>query len=125
MVEGALKRPQPERALRQQIPIKRLYMPNVNNDAVSFGNRPVVHRLIAYHLEYFGGARACVKQSAVKVMPDADSGGYSSHGVLPFRWMQCPREGCAKFQRMGVRWIKMVSPDFVDVNRNEYETCNF
>src|ERR1700739_4854569 len=98
MVEGALKRPQPERALRQQIPIKRFYMPNVKNDAMSFGNPPVVHRFFANPPEYFIGARARVKQSAVKVMPDADSGGYSSHGDLPFRWMQCPLEGCAKFQ---------------------------
>jgi hypothetical protein len=83
MIECSLKRPQPERALGQQIPVKRLYMPNVENDAVSFRNRPVVHRFFANHLEYFVGARSCVKQSAMKVMPDADSGGDSSHGVFP------------------------------------------
>src|SRR5258708_21633488 len=40
---------------------------------------------------------------------------------FPFSWMQLPREGCAKLQRRKARWIKMVPPEFVAVNRNEYE----
>jgi len=61
----------------------------------------------------------------MKVVPDADSGGKCSHGVFPFSWMQLPREGCAKIQRWGASWIKMVAPGFVAVNRNEYETGAF
>src|SRR5713226_7686099 len=83
MIERSPKGAQTERALRQQIPVKRFHMPHVKNDAVSLGNRPVVHRFFANHAKQFVGPRACFKKSAVKVMPDADSGGYSSHGDLP------------------------------------------
>ena len=72
MVERPLKRPQPERTFRQQIPVKRFYMSHVENNAVSFGDRPVVYRLFANHAEYFVGTRVRVKQSAMKVVPDAD-----------------------------------------------------
>ena len=37
---------QPKRALRQQIPIERLYMSDVKNNSMPFCNRPVVHRLV-------------------------------------------------------------------------------
>ncbi len=83
MVERPLKRPQPERALRQQIPVKRLDMSHVENNPVSLGDWPVVESLFANHAEYFIGARASVQHSAMKVVPDADSCGESSHGVLP------------------------------------------
>jgi hypothetical protein len=58
-------------------------MSHVKNNAVSLGNGPVVQRFLADHAKYFVGSRASVKQSAMKVMPDADSGGNSSHGDLP------------------------------------------
>src|SRR6266851_6083175 len=120
MIECSLKSAQPERTLGQQIPVKRLHVPYIKDNAVSLGNWSVVHRFFANHAKQFVGARACAKQSAVEVMPDVDSSGYSSHGDLPFPWMRRPREGCAKFQRRGARWIKMVPLEFVAVNRNEY-----
>src|SRR6266699_703795 len=67
----------------RQIPVKRLNMSYVENDAVSLGNRPVVYRLFAHHAKYLIGACASVKQSIVKVMTDADCCGESSHGLLP------------------------------------------
>src|SRR5260370_20458614 len=82
LVEGPLKRPQPKRALRQQIPIKRFNVPHIEDNAVSLGDRPVVNGFFAHHAEYLVGARASVKQSGVKVVPDADSRGKCSHGVL-------------------------------------------
>src|SRR5467141_5463399 len=82
MIECSLKRLQPERALREQIPVKRLHMPNVENNAVSLGNGPVVEGLFANCAEYLVRARAGVKQSGVKVVPDADSCSKSSHCVL-------------------------------------------
>src|SRR5260370_33773899 len=40
---------------------------------------------------------------------------------FPFSWMHLPRGGCANIRRRETRWIKMVAPEFVAVNRNEYE----
>src|SRR6267143_1065772 len=82
MIECPLKRLQPERALREQIPVKRFHMPYVENNAVSLGDGPVAEGLFANCAEYLVGARASVKQSGVKVVPDADSCSKSSHGVL-------------------------------------------
>src|SRR6266446_205114 len=125
VIECPLKGLQSESALGQQIPVKRLYMSHIEYDAVSLGNWPVIHGLLAHHAKYVVGARAGVEQSGVKVVPDADSSSESSHGVFPFSWMQLPREGCAKIQRWVARWIKMVAPRFAAVNRNEYETGAF
>src|SRR5260370_4435392 len=83
VIEGPLKRTQSKRALRQQVPVKSRHVTQVKNNAVSLGNRPVVDRLFANHTKYVVSARAGVKQSAMKVVPDADSGGESSHGVFP------------------------------------------
>ncbi len=82
VIECPLKRLQPERALREQIPVKSLHMPNVENNAVSLGNGPVVEGLFANCAEYLVRARAGVKQPGVKVVPDADSCSKSSHCVL-------------------------------------------
>src|SRR2546430_8310908 len=83
VVERPLKRPQPKRALREQVPIKSLDVSNIENNAVSLGDGPVVHRLFASHAKYLIGARARVEQSVMKVVPNADSCGESSHGLLP------------------------------------------
>src|SRR5258708_27818879 len=40
---------------------------------------------------------------------------------FPFSWMHLPRGGCANIRRRETRWIKMFPPEFVAVNRNEYE----
>src|SRR5204862_5543993 len=103
VVEGPLKRPQSKRPLRQQVPIEGLDVSDVENNAVSLGNGSVVHRFFANHAKYLIGTCASVEQSIVKVMPDADSCGESSHGVFPFSWMQLSREGCAKIQRRTAR----------------------
>jgi hypothetical protein len=101
LIKCPLKGLQPESALRQQIPIKRLYMSHIEYDAVSLWNRPIIQGLLAHHAKEVVGARAGIMQSGVKVMPDADSSGKCSHGVFPFSWMQLPREGCAKNSALG------------------------
>src|SRR5260370_13237296 len=101
LIKCPLKGLQSESALRQQVPIKRLYMSHIEYDPVSLWDRPVIHRLLAHHAKYVVGACTGVKQSGMKVMPDADSGGKCSHGVFPFSWMQLPREGCAKNSALG------------------------
>src|SRR5713101_7387226 len=80
-------------------------MSHIEYDAVPLGDRPVIQGLFAHYAKYVVGARAGVKQSGMKVMPDADSSSESSHGVFPFSWMQRPREGCAKIQRWVARWL--------------------
>jgi hypothetical protein len=60
MIECPLKRPQPERSFRQQIPIKRLDMSQVENDAVPLGDGSVVNSFFAHHAKYLVGACACV-----------------------------------------------------------------
>src|SRR5258708_23212296 len=96
VIECPLKGLQAESPLRQKVAIKRLYMSHIEYDAVSLWNRPIIQGLLAHHAKYVVGARAGVKQSGVKVVPNGDGSGESSHGVFPFSWMQLPREGCAK-----------------------------
>src|SRR5260370_39162542 len=72
LIKCPLKRSQSESALRQQIPVERFYMANVEYDPMSLWNRAVVHRLFAHDAKYLVGSRAGAEQSGVKVMPDAD-----------------------------------------------------
>jgi len=83
VVERALKRPQAKGALGQQVPIERFDVSYIENNAVPFGDGPVVHRFFANDAEYLIGACTSFKQSAVKVVPDADRCGESSHGLVP------------------------------------------
>ncbi len=73
LIKCPLKRSQSESALRQQIPVERFYMANVEYDPMSLWNRAVVHRLFAHDAKYLVGSRAGAEQSGVKVVPDADS----------------------------------------------------
>jgi osmoprotectant transport system ATP-binding protein len=79
MVEGPVKGAQSEGAVPEQIPIKRLHVPDVKNNAVPLGNGPLVHGLFANQTEELVGSHAGVKQAGVKVVPDADSCGKCSH----------------------------------------------
>src|SRR5258708_37287472 len=92
---------------------------------MSCGYRAMVYGFFAHHGKHLMGAHRRVQEPAMKVVSDVDSCGESSPGVFPFSWMQLPREGCAKIQRRGAKWIKMVAPGNVAVNRNEYETSVF
>jgi hypothetical protein len=60
VVECSLKRPQSERTFREQIPVKGLDMPNIEDNAVSLWNRPVVNGFFTNHPKYFIGAGAGV-----------------------------------------------------------------
>src|SRR5215471_17544088 len=84
LIESRMKGAQSERALGQQIPVKRLDMADVKYDAVALGNRPVVYCVFPNQLEDFVGSRAGIKQARVEVVPEADGGSECSHGVYPF-----------------------------------------
>src|SRR6267142_5327503 len=110
MVKGPLKRPQSERAIPQQIPVERLHVSDVKDNAMSLGYRPVIHGFFPDYPKELIGARARIEKTGVQVVPDADGCSESSHCVFPFSWMQHPWEGCAKIQRGEARCIRMFAP---------------
>src|SRR6202162_2754226 len=110
VIKGRMKRLQPERALRQQVPIESFHVSNIKNNAMPFGDWPVVERLFPHHSEYFVGARACAQQAGVKVIAGADSSGAGSHVVFPSDWMRLPRERYLKIQRGEARCTMMFPP---------------
>src|SRR4029077_10066548 len=83
LIKGRMKRLQPERALRQQVPVESFHVSNIKNNAVPLGNRPIVKRIFPHDAKHLVGARARVYQSGVKAMPDADSTGCGSHSFSP------------------------------------------
>src|SRR6267154_350577 len=83
LIESRMKRLQPKRTLRQQIPIEGFHVPNVKNNPMPLGDRPVVNRVFAYYAEQFVGAFAGIYKASVKVMPDADSASRGSHACFP------------------------------------------
>jgi hypothetical protein len=78
-----VKRLQPKRTLRQQIPIKRFHVSNVKNNAMPLGNRPVVQRIFANDAEYVVGSFARIYKASVKIVPNADSASRGSHAFAP------------------------------------------
>ena len=85
LIESRVEGAQAKRAMRQQIPVERLEVPDVENDAVPFRNGAVVQSLFANQSKKVIGLGAGVKQTGVQVVADADGGGEScSHGVDPF-----------------------------------------
>src|ERR1700685_2716880 len=65
LIECLVKRLQPERPLRQQIPVERFDVPNVKNDAMPLRDRTVVQRLFTHDLEQVVGALAGFSESEV------------------------------------------------------------
>src|SRR6202022_3247895 len=57
-VKGRMKRLQSKCALGQYVQVKRLYMTNIENDGIAFGDRPVVNRFFAHNSKQFIGAAA-------------------------------------------------------------------
>src|ERR1700740_1928957 len=72
-----------KRALREQVPVERFHVPDVKNNAVALGDRPVVDRVFANDAKYFVSAFACVYEAGVEVMTDADSTSGGSHACSP------------------------------------------
>jgi hypothetical protein len=60
MIECSLEGTQTKCAVRQQIPIKRLDMPYVKDNAMPLGDGPVVNGFFANHAKNLIGARASV-----------------------------------------------------------------
>ena len=84
-IEGRMEGPQPEGALREQVPVEGFDMAQVKNNAMPLWNGPVVQCLFLDQLEKFVGSRAGFQQAGMKIVTDADSGGSEcSHGVAPF-----------------------------------------
>ena len=57
-IKSPVERAQTKGALREQVPVKRLDMANVENDAMSLGDGPIVEGFFANDLEKFVGACA-------------------------------------------------------------------
>jgi hypothetical protein len=60
MIECSLEGTQTKRAVRQQIPIKSLDMPDVKDNAMPLRDGPVVNSLFANHAKYLVGTRASI-----------------------------------------------------------------
>src|SRR5580704_19735961 len=73
IIKRSLNRLQPERALREQVPIKCFDVPQVKNDPVPCWNGPVVNGLVSHNPKQIIGLRARAQQARVKVVPYADS----------------------------------------------------
>src|SRR5258707_2541303 len=73
LVERFMKPAQSESAVRQQIPVKGLYVSGIEHDAMAFGEGPVVYGLVANDLEDLVGTLASVIQARLQVVADADS----------------------------------------------------
>src|SRR4051794_39076925 len=52
LIECGVKGLQAKRALRQQIPVESFNVPNIKNDAMAFGNRPIIQRVFPYDTEH-------------------------------------------------------------------------
>lgn len=84
-IEDSMEGAQTESALRKEIPVKGFEVTQVENDAVSLGDGPLVESLFANQLEKFVGTRTRFQQAGMKIVTDADSScGECSHSFGPF-----------------------------------------
>src|SRR5437660_6087756 len=88
-------------------------MSHIEYDPVPLRDRPVIHRLFAHHAKYVVGARAGVKHSGMKVVPDADSGGKCSHGVSPSLGCSFHAKDAPKFSAGGLAGLRWSLPDLL------------
>jgi len=85
LIEGGMKGAQTEGAPRKQIPVKGFDVADVEYDAMSFGDGPVVQCLSANHAEEFIGSSAGIHESCMEIVTKAGRRcGECSHGVDPF-----------------------------------------
>jgi hypothetical protein len=75
LIERRMKRLQPKSPLPQQVPIESFHVPDVKNNPMALGDRPIVNRIFANDSKNFVCASSSVYEASVKVMPDADSTG--------------------------------------------------
>jgi len=73
LVEYPVKGAQSKSAISEQIPVKGLDMPDIENDPVSLRNRPVIQGFFPDDAKEFIGSAAGIEKACVKVVPDADS----------------------------------------------------
>src|SRR5205085_4964392 len=78
-VKSRMKGLQPKRALRQQIPIERFYVAEIENDAMALGNRTIIQRFVANDVEQLIGTGASIDQAGVQLMPNANRTTEGSH----------------------------------------------
>src|ERR1700741_562177 len=78
-----MKRLQAKGPLREQVPIEGFHMPDVKNNAVPLGDRPIVNSFFANDTEHFVGAFTCVYEAVGKIVTDADSTSGGSHACSP------------------------------------------
>jgi hypothetical protein len=65
VIKRSLRRRQPKRALRQQVPVKCFDVSKVKNDPVPLWNGPVVYGLVAHNLKQIIRLRARAQQAGM------------------------------------------------------------
>src|SRR5215813_3244107 len=82
LIEGGIERSKPESTAAQKIPIEGVYVAEVENETMPFGDGTIVKSLFADQRKDFAGTRARAQQSGLQVVANADCG-RSSHGLSP------------------------------------------
>jgi hypothetical protein len=65
LIKCGVKGLQAKRSLRQQIPVESFNVPNIKNDAMALGNRPIIQRVFPYDTEHVVRSFARAYQAGV------------------------------------------------------------
>jgi hypothetical protein len=86
---------QPECALPQQIPVESFDVPDIENNAMPFGNGPLIKGIVPQDLKELVGRISRMGQPHLVFVAGTDCSGECSHGKsLPL--MRFVREGCTE-----------------------------
>jgi hypothetical protein len=85
-VEVGMKGLQSKHALVEQIPIEGLQMPDVENDAVTLGDRPLVQRIRLNDTEELIALIARARELLEQIVSDGGVGLRGKHSNLSIQW---------------------------------------
>jgi len=79
-----MKGAQTKGTVGEQVPVKCFDVADIKNDAMAFGDGPVIHGLFADDAKDIVCSGSGIQEAGLKVVSDADGGGDCSHIVNPF-----------------------------------------
>ncbi len=111
-----MKGTQTKRAVGEQVPIECLYVSCVKNDAMTFGDGPVVYGFFAYQREHVIGLGTRIRQAGLNIVADTDSVTGSSHAGFPFRLDAASVLGMRQISTQGGRAKYYGPPRYVEMS---------